>query len=569
MTIDTLAVTAICRELHAYIGAKIQDTVVASPQSIALELYHERRRVWVLVSVHPKLARVAMHDKKVPRGVEHATPLLLLMRKYIEGGRISAVEQPALERIIVISIVKPTEPRNTDEDAEPSPTPPLPVQYTTVRLIIELMDQRSNIFLVDAQDTVLECVKHVNSSMSRRVALPQHPYVIPPIPAKADPRLGDPAPLMATLTSEHDLAKALVATYRGVSPLLAREAAFRAQNDPTLAAQTMQTLFRAAPEPCIIRDEHDQPIAYAAYRLSHRPGAVACASINDAIIAYAHVHESLGDYQRRRDILRSRIEEHRERIARVLTNMNAEMTRAERMELLRWEGQMIYAYMHTITPTMSQLVVDDQVITLEPRVPPSLQAQERFKTYDKAKAALAGLPERIQKTSEELQGIDETLAFLTMADSFDAIESVARDAVALGWLRKTDVPKQARIKPQPPLRFPVDASTTIYVGRNAFQNQHVTFTIGESHDTWLHARGIPGGHVIVKAGGRPIEPGVLRRAAALAAYYSSARDEAAVDIDVCRRTGVRKIKGGPPGLVTYHAESTIRIAPDKSGGTRS
>jgi len=315
----------------------------------------------------------------------------------------------------------------------------------------------------------------------------------------------------------------------------------------------------------MIRDEHDQPIAYAAYTLTHRPGAVACATINEAIIAFALVHESLGDYQRRRDVLRSRISEHRDRIARVLANMTPEMTRAERMELLRWEGQMIYAYMHTITPTMTELVVDEQVITLEPRVAPSLQAQERFKTYDKAKAALAGLPERMQKTSEELQGIDETLAFLTMADSFDAIESVARDALSLGWLKKTDIPRQARVKAQPPLRFPIDASTTIYVGRNAFQNQHVTFTIGESHDTWLHARGIPGGHVIIKAGGRPIDPATLRRAAALAAHYSSAREEAAVDIDICRRTGVRKIKGGPPGLVSYHAESTIRIAPDKTG----
>ena len=564
MTIDTLAVTAVCGELRAYIGAKIQDTVVASPQSIALELYHERRRVWLLLSAHPKLARIAIHPKKIPRGVELATPFLLLMRKYLEGGRISAVEQPALERIIIISIVKPTEPRNTDEDAPP-PDPSIPVSYTTARLIIELMDQRSNIFMVDANDVVMECVKHVNSQMSRRVALPQHPYVIPPIPSKADPRDGDATPLVAALTSEHDLAKAIVATYRGVSPQLAREAAFRADNDPIAAVRELHALFTAQPAPCIIRDEHDQPIAFAAYPLTHRPGAVPCASINDAIIAYAFVHESLGDYQRRRDILRIRIGDHRDRIARVHANMTQEMTRAERMELLRWEGQMIYAYMHTITPHMTELVIDGQVITLEPRVPPSQQAQDRFKTYDKAKAALAGLPERIQKTTEELQGIDETLAFLAMADSFDAIESVARDALSLGWLKSSDIPRQARVKPQPPLRFSIDAATSIYVGRNAFQNQHVTFTIGESHDTWLHARGIPGGHVIIKSGGRPVDPAVLRRAAALAAYYSSAREEAAVDIDVCRRTGVRRIKGGPPGLVSYHAESTIRIAPDQTG----
>ena len=564
MTIDTLAVSALTAELQSCIGAKIQDTVVASPLSIALELYHERKRSWVLLSAHPRLARIAVHDTKIPRGVEHATPLLLLLRKHVEGGRISAIEQLALERIVVFSIVKAVEPRNSDDapDADaPAPT------LVTVRLIIEIMDQRSNIFLVDAAGTVLECVKHVTSQMSRRVALPQHPYVLPPAPAKADPRSGDPAPLLQTLAHEHDLAKALVASYRGVSPQLAREVAHRAQNDPTTAATQLKSLWLAAPAPCLVSDDRGEPIAYAAYALTHRAGATPCPTINAAIIAYATVHESLGDYQRRRDILRTRITEHRDRIARVLANLEQEMTRAQRMEQLRWEGQMIYAYLHSITPDMTELVVDDQRIPLEARVPPSQQAQERFKIYDKAKAALEGLPERIQHTNEELAGIDETLAFLAMADSFDAIESVARDAVAQGWLGKGDIPRQARVKPQPPLRFVVDATTVIFVGRNAFQNQQVTFTIGESHDTWLHARGIPGGHVIVKNGGRPVDPAVLRRAAALAAYYSSARDEAAVDIDVCRRTGVRKIKGGPAGLVSYHAESTIRVAPSATGAT--
>ena len=461
----------------------------------------------------------------------------------------------------MFSIVKPLEPRNSDDEAAPA----TPATLITVRLIVEIMDQRSNVFLVDADDTVLECVKHVTSQMSRRVALPQHRYVPPPVPSKADPRSGDPAPLQQTLTHENDLAKALVASYRGVSPQLAREAVARAGGDATAVVNQLKNLWNAIPAPCIISDEHGDPLAYAAYTLTHRAGAVPCDSINLAIRAYAQVHESLGDYQRRRDAVRRRIGEYRERIARVLANLEQEMTRAQRMEQLRWEGQMIYAYLHTITPDMSALVVDGQSITLEPRVPPSQQAQERFKVYDKAKAALEGLPERIQQTQEQLAGIDEALAFLTMADSFEAIESVARDALAQGWLAKGDLPRQARVKPLPPLRFVVDPTPVIFVGRNAYQNQQVTFTIGESHDTWLHARGIPGGHVIVKSGGRPIDPAILRRAAAMAAYYSAGRDEAAVDIDVCRRTGVRKIKGGPPGLVSYHAESTIRVAPSATG----
>jgi predicted ribosome quality control (RQC) complex YloA/Tae2 family protein len=130
-----------------------------------------------------------------------------------------------------------------------------------------------------------------------------------------------------------------------------------------------------------------------------------------------------------------------------------------------------------------------------------------------------------------------------------------------GWLKANDVPKQSRVRPMPPLRIVVDQATTIYVGRNAYQNQLVTFTIGEAHDTWLHARNMPGAHVIIKSSGRPVDDEVLQRAARLAAYYSSGRADNAVDIDICRRSAVRRIKGGPVGLVSYHAERTMRAQP--------
>ncbi|MFM7678355.1 MAG: NFACT family protein [Roseiflexaceae bacterium] len=554
MTIDTLAVMAICHELQMFVGAKIQDSVIASPLSIALELYHHHQRRWLLLSAHPKLARVALHSQRIPRGVDQSTPLLLLLRKYVEGGRITAIHQPDLERIISLSIAKHPEPRNPDDPPEPA---------IEVRLIIEIMDQRSNVFLVDAHNTVLECVKRVTAQMSRRVALPQQPYVAPPAPTKADPRYDDGSALHAILTHEPSIAKALVAAYRGVSPQMAREAAFRGNDDAVPAVHALQAMIVAAAAPCIIHDSDGVPQHFAAYHLTHMGRFKEAASVNDAIIAYATPRETLGDYRRRRDALATRIGDHRERIARQLAALRQEMSKAELLERLMWEGQMIYAYMHDIRPDMTELVVDGERINLVPHTSPSLQAQERFKAYDKAKSAIAGLPERIQRASDEIQGIDETLAYLDMAESFEAIESVARDALLAGWVRTSDVPRQARVRPQPPLRIPLDHSIVVYVGRNAHQNQLVTFTIGESHDTWLHVRNMPGGHVIIKAQGRTITDDVIVQAAALAAFYSSARGEAAVDVDICRRSGVRRIKGGPVGLVSYHAERTVRVAPHR------
>ncbi|MBM4412620.1 MAG: fibronectin/fibrinogen-binding protein [Chloroflexi bacterium] len=556
MTIDTLAMTAICHELRSLIGAKVQDSVIASPMSIALELYANHRRHWLLLSAHPKWARIALHTTKIPRGVDNTTPLLLLLRKYVEDGRITDVQQLDLERIIVVSIAKAHESRNSDDDEAP-----VSLTTTTVKLIIEIMDQRSNIFLVDEHNMVLECVKRVPAHLSRRIALPQHTYQLPPVPTKADPRTPVDASTLEGLTQSGDLAKSLVSTFLGVSPQMARESVHRGDGVVQTSIVALQNLFTAPAEPCIIRNENGQPIGFAAYRLTHRHDSDPVESMQHAVITYYAAHEMLGDYQRRRDALRSRINEHRERLSRQLNHLQQEMTKAEALEQLRWEGQMIYAYIHSITPSMTQLEVDGAIIKLEPHVPPSQQAQARFKAYDKAKSAVEGLPDRIQHVSAELQGIDETLAFLSMADGFEAIESVARDAMQAGWLKANDVPKQARVRPMPPLRIVVDQATTIYVGRNAYQNQLVTFTIGEAQDTWLHARNMPGAHVIIKSGGRPVDDAVLQRAAQLAAHYSSGRTDSAVEIDICRRSAVRRIKGGPVGLVSYHAERTIRAQP--------
>jgi len=112
-----------------------------------------------------------------------------------------------------------------------------------------------------------------------------------------------------------------------------------------------------------------------------------------------------------------------------------------------------------------------------------------------------------------------------------------------------------------PLKVTTPEGFVLWIGRNARQNDEVTFTKGRPEDVWLHARGIPGAHVIVKSGGRPVPPGVLQRAASLAAYYSAARSERRALVDVTERRYVRKIKGGKPGMVTYRNESPLEAAP--------
>jgi predicted ribosome quality control (RQC) complex YloA/Tae2 family protein len=379
------------------------------------------------------------------------------------------------------------------------------------------------------------------------------------------------APARAKKSAPPTLARALVADYLGLSPLAAREAVFRATSQvdtpllPDLPwaklALAVRGLWHDDWQPCMAGDPAT-PHTYAPYLLTQLPDAAPISSISAALDAFYSAHEQLTAHNRRRDSLRQQLLERRERIDHQRQGLSAELKRAGELDRLRWEGEMIYAFMHTLAPGQAALVVEERTITLDPTSTPVENAQARFRAYDKAKSAMAGVPERLQAVEARLAGLDETLAMLDIADGYDQIEGIAREAAEHEYIR---LPARGRT-PKPgkrlaPLRVESSDGFAIYIGRSAGQNEQVTFKIGASDDLWLHARGIPGAHVIIKNGGREVPETTLHEAAALAAYHSQARAEPAVEIDIARRGLVRRIPNGPVGLVSYQAERTIRAVP--------
>jgi predicted ribosome quality control (RQC) complex YloA/Tae2 family protein len=307
------------------------------------------------------------------------------------------------------------------------------------------------------------------------------------------------------------------------------------------------------------------PAAYAPYALGHMPAAEPQASISTTLEEFYAAREELTGHTQRRDALRQQLGASRERLARQRDQIGGELRKARELETLRWEGEMIFAFMHELAPGQAELSVEGRAITLDPRRSAVEQAQERFRAYDKAKSALAGLPERMAAVAARISGVEELDAMLDLSDDYDQIEQIALEAAELGYLREHPDPESARRRRKAskarPLQLRSSDGFEIVIGRSARQNEEVTFRIGRPEDTWLHARGIHGAHVIVRSAGREVPERTLDEAASLAAYFSQSRGDAAVEIDLCRRALVRKVAAGPPGLVTYRAERTLRAAP--------
>ncbi len=237
-------------------------------------------------------------------------------------------------------------------------------------------------------------------------------------------------------------------------------------------------------------------------------------------------------------------------------------------------------------------------IALDPRLSAVENATARYKRYHKLQRAAAQIPPQIEANSTELAQLEQLATDLALAETPAEVAQVRAVIAEAGYLgrgasrgqtvgtRGMRPPVQggksagkgkrgggkaasAQRRPEPggmPSAFTAASGMTILVGKNSRQNETVTFREARPNDTWLHARGIPGAHVIIRNGGRTVDEATLREAAGLAAYFSQARTAGSVPVDHTEVRYVRHMKGGGPGMVVYERERTLHVAPRAPGG---
>ena len=602
---DALTTAAIADELNSLlVDARIQGVVQIDTLSIALEVYARRRRWWLTLSADPQLARVVLSAERVAGDAERVTPLLLLLRKYARGGRIVSISQPRYERILRVSIAKALEAdkREEDDDAEPAERA---VVHT--ELVAELMGRRSNLLYLSAEGRILEAVKRVTPAMSRvRPVLPNHPYVLPPPQAKLEPRLATPERILlaaraaAAASSQSQpqpqpqpLDKWLVAGIAALSPTLAREVALRAgldaalsiadlePNQATSIAAAIRSLFASldsgAWQPTVYELSNGRAVATpitlhslearAEVSTQHETmsGAVLTALALDSGIATPEA--TPGRHAARRERLVAEIDDARDRLTHRLDSLREQQQHGAASERWRTLGETIYAYIGNVQRGDRELCTSDGLtIELDPTLTASENAQHYFERYRKAQSATEHVPTLLAAAGQELAYVAQLLSMARLAETYDEIELARQE-----WqMYSSEHPGRAHASrptgarpaaaARRPRAFRTAQGASILVGRTGPQNDTVTFELAGPDDLWLHARNMPGAHVILRVSGNPA-PETVERAAALAAYYSDGRASTSVPVDVTQRRHVRKIKGAGPGMVTYRNEHTLNVRP--------
>ena len=228
---------------------------------------------------------------------------------------------------------------------------------------------------------------------------------------------------------------------------------------------------------------------------------------------------------------------------------------------------MILAYQYTLadgqTELRAQYDIDapDLVIELNPQRSPLENAQAYFRKYEKAKSAQQAVPKLIAETGVEMNYIAQLEVDLANAANWLEIDDVIQALQGRGYWQGKRLRRLGGGNRQGPLRIVSRDGYVIWVGRNSRQNEQLTFKTANAQDLWLHARDVPGAHVIIRNDGRRIKDELIAEAAAVTAWYSARRSETRVQVDYTRVKYLRAIKGAGPGMVTYRNESTIVVQP--------
>ncbi len=299
-----------------------------------------------------------------------------------------------------------------------------------------------------------------------------------------------------------------------------------------------------------------------------------------------------------RSPMRKVLQTQRDRCIRKAAMLQQEMAQAEEAARFRLQAELLLAHQNDVhqgqtTVTLHNFYIAEEqqneqtavTITLDPRFDAVGNANRMFNKYHKLRRATALVPDQIEQNAVELATIEQLLADLMLAENPAEVLLVKAEVQTAGYMRgakklpdkkaqkaakKGKGGKSAKGKAAPPgggvpLHIKSEDGFTLLVGKNSRQNEEVTFNQATANDIWLHARGVPGAHVIIKSAGREIPRGTIEQAASLAAYYSQARGSTTSPVDYTFQRHVRHMKGGGPGMVVYDHERTIYAVPELVG----
>lgn len=555
MAFDGIVTMAVARELSEKIlTGKIDKIYQPEGDELVFNIHTKQGKLKLYASVNPSAARIHFIGENLSNPPA-PFPFCMLLRKHLQGARITAISQKDSERIIEISL-------ETFNELGFS---------VSKKLIFEIMGKHSNIILTDIDSgKIIDCIKHISIDVNRvRQLLPGIVYQYPPSQDKIP---------FTKIEANDELpsdGKAIQRKIAGISSALADEMSYHDNPAEFLKSVAGRAAFGDI-TPLVYSDKKNSPKEFYIVPLSDYEGAclrMDFSSISECLEYYYNNKQSTNKVrQKSLDLIRA-VSSQLEKLRLKEQRLSEDLLKAENSEELRLFGELLTANIHNVKPGVSRAVLtnyydDSQIeIPVDPRFSPSKNAQIYFKKYGKAKTAVKEKRLQLEASSRETEYLESVLSYLESAEELPEIDALRKELEDTGYIRRRKVPggfKEKKFKAEPH-RYILEDGSTVLVGRNNKENDFLTFKLAAPKDIWLHTKDIPGSHVILqpsgaKSTGETAEAAIYA-AASIAAFHSKAKASENVPVDYVPIKYVKKPAGAKPGMVIFTNNRTVWVNP--------
>lgn len=585
MAFDGIVVANIIHELREKLmGGRINKIAQPEKDELLLTIKGQAREPYkLLLSAGAGLPLIYLTENNKPSPMT-APNFCMLLRKHFNSAKILDIYQPGLERIVNFKI------EHMDELGD------LKIKY----LIIELMGKHSNIIFCDEDMTIIDSIKRINQFVSSvREVLPGRDYFIPETMMKLDPLTTDYATFHSNiLTKALPVGKAIYTNLTGISPLIANEICCRASIDSSELASSlteaiglhlyknferlMEEVKNTHFTPHIVVQD-GLPVEFSSVDLTCFKGyeVQSFSSASAMLETYYASKNTISRNRQKTAELRKLVGNAIDRASKKYDLQIKQLKDTEKRDKYKVYGELITTYGYSLEPGVKILKAinyydnEEISIPLDPMISPMDNAKHYFEKYNKLKRTYEALTSLITETKDELTHLESIRTALDIAADENDLAELKRELMEFGYIKRksTDRANQGNKKAKnkkttgksKPLHYISSDGFHMYVGKNNFQNDELTFQFAEGGDWWFHAKNMPGSHVIVKAGGAELPDRTFEEAGRLAAHYSGATDANKVEIDYTLRKNVKKPGGGKPGFVIYYTNYSLIAETDISG----
>ncbi len=597
MAFDGIVIANIVRDMkEKLVGGRILKIQQPEKDELIITIKnYDQYRLFISADASLPLIYLSSSKKEAPIT---APNFCMLLRKYIGTARIVDIYQPDLERVVVIEL------EHLDEMGD----------VCKKKLIVEIMGKHSNIIFCGEEDgklKIVDSIKHVSAAMSSvREVLPGREYFIPRQENKINPLTATEEDFVRLIGNYPDkLGKAIYMSFTGFSPLMANEIVFRAGFDGETNAKDLDRdlllhLFKRFEEvvedvkngefvPCICSDS--APVDFASVKLTvyaDTPGMT--------VEEYDNISHVLEDYYAKKNVitnirqkssdLRRVVGNAIERTVKKLELQKKQLADTEKRDKYKLYGELLTTYGYGLEEGIKECTLnnfytgEDMRVPLDPDISPLDNAKKYFEKYAKLKRTYEAVSVQVKTSEEELEHLESVNISLNIADCNEDLETIKKELIECGYVKGhfghgnalgkngskngKNINKNAGSREKSkPLHYVTEEGFHIYVGKNNYQNDELTFKVANGGDWWFHAKKNAGSHVIVKTEGRELPDRVFEQAAALAAYYSKSAENTKTDVDYLQRKDVKKPNGAKPGFVVYYTNYSMTVVPKIDGLT--